>query len=62
MLEKDLLEKDYRIVFFQVKNVDKEGHSTTFDPENDEYLKDIEKVDSQIGRIMLTINARPNRS
>ena len=61
MLEKDLVDEDYRIIFFQLKNVDREGHKTTFDHENQEYLKDIEQVDSQIGRVMNAINSRATR-
>ena len=60
-LEEELLAEDYDITFVHLDMVDAEGGKTGFSPENQHYLDSIEVADSQIARIINTIDSRETR-
>ena len=61
LLEAELKNNDYELIFFQLKDVDLTGHRTGFDKDNPFYVSAIERVDSQIKRCLDAIAARENR-
>lgn len=50
------------VVFVHLDNPDAQGHSHNFSPEVPEYVRAIETVDAQVGRILAAVRARPTRA
>lgn len=56
---KYLRTQDPDVVFFYFADVDVAGHDNGFHPESPGYIKEIEQVDDQMGRLIGAIRARP---
>lgn len=54
-----LASEDPDLIFFYFADVDIAGHNNGFHPDVPPYLKEIEEVDSQIGRLLAAIESRP---
>lgn len=55
-----LREEQTTALFVYLHQVDTTGHTVGFDPDLTEYRRAIENVDTEIGRLIETLNARPN--
>ena len=54
-------DSDYQVIFWQFKKVDITGHRSGFSKDNPEYINAIQTVDSQIKRVLETIESRISR-
>jgi predicted AlkP superfamily pyrophosphatase or phosphodiesterase len=48
------------VMFVQLDHVDHAGHTHDFSPDSEKYLKAIEKSDRQVGKMVKTLEERPN--
>ena len=53
---------DHDVVFLHLDNVDVAGHTLGYGPEHASYLKAIEVVDSQVGKVLNAIKSRKSYS
>lgn len=54
-----LTKRNPQAFFLYYGNLDETGHSSGFHPTNPKYMKALETIDSQIGRVLTALRARP---